>query len=121
MTPVLLNAARAFAMVSFSDGRLSPIEAQHFASFANKEPELNHSGHTEIAEAWERAAREVHAAQSFGTALVTIRTEITSAADKALLMRVAQAALLADGKLEPQENQAIFSLAEALGLDPANY
>lgn len=121
MTPVLLNAARTFAMVSFSDGRLSPIEAQHFASFANKEPALNHSGHAEIAEAWEQAAREVHAAQSFGTALVTIRTEITSAADKALLMRVAQAALLADGKLEAQENQAIYSLAEALGLDPANY
>lgn len=121
MTPVLLNAARAFAMVSFSDGRLSPVEAQNFASFANKDPALNHSGHNEIAEAWEQAAREVHAAQSFGTALVTIRTEITSPADKALLMRVAQAALIADGRLELQENQAISSLAEALGLDPANY
>ncbi len=121
MTPALLNAARAFAMVSFSDGRLSPVEAQRFSGFANKEPALNHSGHTEIAEAWEQAAREVHAAQSFGTALLAIRTEITSPADKALMMRVAQAALLADGKLEPQENQAIFSLAEALGLDPANY
>jgi len=121
MTPVLLNAARTFAMVSFADGRLSPVEAQHFAGFAHKEPALNHSGHAEIADAWEQAAREVHAAQSFGTALVAIRTEITAPADKALMMRVAQAALLADGKLEPQENQAIFSLAEALGLDPANY
>lgn len=121
MTPVLLNAARAFAMVSFSDGRLSPVEAQRFAGFANKEPGLNHAGHAEIAAAWEQAAREVHAAQSFGLALVTIRTEITSAADKALMMRVAQAALLADGKLEQQENQAIFSLAEALGLDPDTY
>ena len=27
MTPLLLNAARAFAMVSFSDGRLAPVEA----------------------------------------------------------------------------------------------
>ena len=36
-------------------------------------------------------------------------------------MRVAQAALVADGKLEPQENKAISSLAEALELDPENY
>ena len=121
MIPVLLNAARAFAMVSYADGNLAPLEAQRFAAFANKEPGLNHSGHADIAEAWEQAAREVHAAQSFGVALVTIRTEITSDADKALLMRVAQAALIADGKLEQQENQAISSLAEALGLDPANY
>jgi len=121
MTPVLLNSARAFAMVSFADGNLAPAEAQRFAKFAHNEPGLNHSGHADIADAWEQAAREVHAAQSFGTALLAIRTEITSAADKALLMRVAQAALIADGKLEPQENQAVSSLAEALGLDPENY
>jgi tellurite resistance protein len=36
-------------------------------------------------------------------------------------MRVAQAAVVADGKLEAQENQAIFSLAEALELDPGNF
>ena len=36
-------------------------------------------------------------------------------------MRVAQTAVVADGKLEAQENQAIFSLAEALGLDPAKF
>ncbi len=121
MTPTLLNAARAFAMVSFSDGRLAPAEAHRFAKFAHNEPALNHSGHAEIADAWEQAAKEVHAAQSFGPALLAIRTEIASAADKALVMRVAQAALVADGRLELQENQAVSSLAEALGLDPENY
>lgn len=121
MTPTLLNAARAFAMVSFADGNLAPAEAQRFAKVAGREPALNHSGHAEIADAWETASREVHAVQSFGTALLAIRTEITSDADKALMMRIAQSAVVADGKLDPQENVAVRTLAEALGLDPAKY
>jgi len=121
MTPTLLNAARAFAMVSFSDGNLAPAEAQRFAKFAHNEPALNHSGHAEIADAWETASREVHATQSFGTALLAIRTEITNDADKALMMRVAQAAVVADGKLDPQENVAVRTLAEALELNPEKY
>ena len=121
MTPLLLNAARAFAMVSLADGKLAPAEAQRFAHMTSKDPVLGHSGHAEITDAWTQAAHEVHASQSFGTALIAIRTEITDAADKALIMRVAQAAVVADGKLEAQENAAISALAEALGLDPAAY
>lgn len=121
MTPLLLNAARAFAMVSFSDGRLAPAEASRFARMADNDPAFVNAGHAEIAEAWETASREVHAAQSFGTALVTIRTEITDAAEKAIIMRVAQAAVVADGKLELQENVAISTLADALGFDPKAY
>jgi tellurite resistance protein len=121
MTPLLLNAARAFAMVSFSDGRLAPTEAQRFADLASKDPALGHSGHADIADAWTKAANEVHAAQSFGGALIAIRTEITDASDKAVVMRIAQAAVVADGKLEAQENVAISSLADALGLDPKAY
>jgi len=121
MTPLLLNAARAFAMVAFADGRLAPVEAGRFAAIASRDPAFANSGHAEIAEAWIQASNEVHAAQSFGTALITIRTEITATAEKAVLMRVAQQALVADGKLEQQENLAISALAEALGLDPKNY
>jgi tellurite resistance protein len=121
MTPLLLNAARAFAMVAFADGRLTPVEAGRFAASAARDPALVNSGHAEIADAWTQASGEVHAAQSFGTALVTIRTEITAPADKAVLMRLAQLALVADGKLEPQENVAISALADALGLDAKNF
>jgi tellurite resistance protein len=121
MTPLLLNAARAFAMVSFSDGRLSPAEAQRFSRLAAQEPALSHSGHAEAADAWAQAAREVHEAQSFGAALLAIRTEVTDAPGKALMMRMAQAALVADGRLELQENKAVSSLAEALELDPRDY
>ena len=121
MTPVLLNAARAFAMVSFSDGNLAPAEQQRFAKIASHDPLLSHHGHAEIADAWAEASREVHATQSFGTVLVTLRTEVTEATEKALMMRIAQAAVVADGKLEAQENVAVRTLAEALGLDAAKY
>jgi tellurite resistance protein len=118
---LLLNAARAFAMVSFADGKLSPAEAQRFARIASRDPDLNHAGHAEIADAWEEASREVHEAQSFGAALLAIRSGVYNDSDKAVIMRLAQAAVVADGKLELQENKALSSLAEALGLDPAKY
>jgi tellurite resistance protein len=118
MTVLLINAARAFAMVAFADGKLAPIEAKRFASVIARDPAFANAGHAEIAEAWETAAREVHSAESFGMALLAIRSRTTEAADKAVIMRTAQAAVVADGKLELQENKAITSLAEALGLDP---
>ncbi len=121
MTPILLNAARAFAMTAFADGKLSPVESHRFASVAAREPLLNIHGHAEIADAWAQADREVHAAQSFGAALLSIRSEVTDQAGKALMMRVAQSAVIADGKVELQENIAVTSLAEALGLDPNKY
>lgn len=121
MTPLLLNAARAFAMVSFADGKLAPSEAQRFAHLAAKDPAFANSGHAEIADAWTLAAREVHEANSFGAALVTIRAEVTDAREKAAVMRLAQAAVVADGKIELQENKAIAMLADALGLDPESY
>jgi tellurite resistance protein len=43
------------------------------------------------------------------------------AEDRATIMRAAQAALVADGRLEPQENAAIRALAEALKLDPDDF
>jgi len=121
MTPLLINAARAFAMVAFADGRLAPIEAGRFSAIASRDPAFTNFGHAAIADAWTQASGEVHAAQSFGNALVTIRTEITQPGDKAVLMRVAQQAVVADGKLEQQENLAISALAEALGLDPTKF
>lgn len=121
MNTLLLNAARAFAMVSFADGRMSPAEAQRFSRLASLEPALSRFGHLQAADAWAVASKEVHEAQSFGGALVAIRQEITDADGKALMMRVAQAATVADGKLEAQENTAIFALADALGLDPSAY
>ena len=61
------------------------------------------------------------ASPSFGAPLITIRTEVASAGDKATVMRAAQAAVVADNKVELQENVAVRTLAEALGLDPEEY
>ena len=120
-SPILLNAARAFAMVSFSDGRLSHSEEARFARMAAAEPTLKTTKQTDVRTAWKQAVKEVEASQSFGGPLVSIRSEITAPNDKALIMRVAQAAVVADNKLELQESEAIRSLAEALGLDPEKY
>lgn len=120
-SPALLNAARAFAMTSFSDGRLDPAEQNRFISFAAAEPALKASAQADVSAAWAQAVKEVHASQSFGGPLVSIRSEITANADKLLMIRAAQAAVVADNRIDPQENVAIRSLAEALGLNPDQY
>jgi len=120
-SPLLLNAARAFALVSFSDARLSHSEEARFARMAAAEPALRSATQADVRAAWSQAVKEVQSSQSFGGPLVSIRSEVTAEADRALMMRVAQAAVVADNKLEPQENVAVRSLAEALGLDPETY
>jgi tellurite resistance protein len=117
----LLNAARAFALVCFADGRLVPTESLRFHSTVASDPEFKSVPDGDIADAWAKAVKEVEKAQSFGGPLVAIRTDTKTEAQKAMIMRIAQAAVVADRELLAQENGAIFSLAEALGLDPAQY
>jgi tellurite resistance protein len=118
---LLLNAARAFALVSFSDARFSLSEEARFARLAAAEPALRSASQADIRAAWTQAVADVKASQSFGGPLVTIRSEVRTMGDKLLMMRAAQAAVVADNRLEPQENVAVRSLAEALGLDPDSY
>lgn len=120
-SPLLINAARAFMHVSFADGQLSPKEAERFARIAASEPGLAGLQPADINAAWETAYAEVQASNSFGAVLVAIRSDVTQAWDKAMLMRIAQAALVADDRFEPQESVAVRTLAEALGLDPEAY
>lgn len=118
----LLDAcARAFAMVSLADGSLSPAEEHRFARFCAGDVSLKQLTGADVRAAWKQALKDVQASPSFGAPLVTIRMEITSAEDKATVMRAAQAALVADSKLEPQENTAIRTLAEALELNPDQF
>jgi hypothetical protein len=120
-SPLLLNAARAFALVSFSDARLSASEEARFARQAAAEPALRGASQADVRAAWAQAVAEVKSSQSFGGPLVSIRSEITAPDDKLLMMRSAQAAVVADNRLELQENAAVRSLAEALALDPNIY
>lgn len=121
VSTVLDAAARAFAMVSLADGNVSPSEEHRFARFAAGDAALKIAKLPDVRSAWSQAVKDVKASPSFGAPLITIRTEITSAEDKATVMRAAQAAAVADGKLELQENVALRTLAEALGLDPESY
>jgi tellurite resistance protein len=118
----LLDAcARAFAMVALADGKLAPAEEHRFARFVAGEPALKASVQTDTRAAWKQAVKDVKASPSFGGPLVVIRTEVFSPADKMVVMRAGQAALVADNKLEPQESAAVRTLAEALGLDPEKF
>jgi tellurite resistance protein len=120
-TSALTNSARAFALVALADGKISPSEEHRFARFIAGESTLKTTAQPDIRAAWNAAVKETLGAQSFGGPLVAIRTWAKQAADKELVMRAAQAALVADNKLELQENAALQSLAEALGLDPEKY
>ena len=119
--PLLDATAHAFALVSFADAELDPAEERAFASFIAGDPNLKAASPEEITAAWAWAVGEVKASQSFGAPLVSIRIAVASAAEKATVMRAAQAAVVADGIEKEQENAAIRALAEALGLDPKAY
>jgi tellurite resistance protein len=121
ISPLLDAAARAFAMVAYSDGNLALIEEAKFAKFAASDPALKDLDREDVRAAWARAIKDVQASPSFGGPLLAIRNEIRAAKDKATVMRAGQAAIVADSKLDPQEIEAIQQLAEALGLDPEDY
>jgi tellurite resistance protein len=121
VTALLDAAARAFAMVACSDGQLVLVEETKFAKFAAADAALSACSRDDVKTAWAQAIRDVQASPSFGEPLLAIRTGIKSAPDKEVVMRAAEAAVVADARLEQQENLAIRQLAEALGLDPENY
>ena len=107
MTPLLLNAARAFAMVSF---RRRQAGARRRRSASPIWPRSDPCPGTSRAmpkspTPGRRPPTKFTPRRASARALIAIRTEITDAADKAVLMRVAQAAVVADGKLEAQENR----------------
>ena len=117
----LINTARAFSLVALADGKISPSEEHRFARFVSGQSDFKGASQAEIRDAWNAAVKEAEGAQSFGGQLVQIRTYARSDADKKMMMKAAQAAAVADNKLEAQENAAVIALAEALGLDPNKY
>ncbi len=120
-TSLLAAAARAYAVVCFSDGRLSPLEARRFASFAAAEGALRTAPAEEIEAAWTAAVREVEATSDARKSLEAIAAFATTPSARAAVMRAAQAATVADRRVEPQEDAAVIRIAEALKLDPTAY
>jgi tellurite resistance protein len=119
--PLLDASAHAFALVSFADADLSPVEERRFASFVAGDSALKIASKDEIAAAWAWAVGEVKSSQSFGAPLVSIRIAVTTALEKTVVMRAAQAAVVADGVEKDQESVAVRALAEALDLNPDKY
>lgn len=117
----LINTARAFTLIALADGKISPAEEHRFARFIAGQAVFKGASQADIRDAWNTAVKEAEGAQSFGGQLVAIRTWARSAEDKDMMMRAAQAAVVADNKLEAQENAAVIALAEALGLDPNKF
>lgn len=115
-------AARAWAIVCLSDGRLVPLEERRFLSFAAAEPAFSDMAPADAAAAWLRAYNAVSGGPDYSKALPDIANAVAgSVAAPAAIMRAAQAALIADRFEAPQETGAIQAIAAALGLDPAGY
>jgi tellurite resistance protein len=118
----LLNAAaRTYVMVCLSDGRMVPVEDLRFTSTLAAIPAFRSMAPQDVKAAYARAKEAVTDAESFAAPIASIAAEASGAADKTAIMRVAQAALIADGRVELQENACVAMLAEALGLDPAAF
>jgi tellurite resistance protein len=120
-TSLLAAAARAYAIVCFSDGRLTPVEARLFASFAGNDETLRSATAGDIEAAWSLAAAEVEASADDRASLEAIAACATAPKARAAVMRAAQAATVADDRLELQENAAVRRIAQALKLDPETY
>jgi tellurite resistance protein len=115
-------AARAWAVICLADGRLVPLEERRFLSFAVADAALAGVSPTEAAAAWLRAYEAVAQGPDFGRYLPEIASAAAASQDAPpVIMRAAQAALIADRIVTPQETGAIRTLAAALGLDPEAY
>lgn len=115
-------AARAWAVVCLADGRLVPLEERRFLSFAASDAAFAEMSPGEAAAAWLRAFEAVSGGPDYGRFLPDIAGAAAGSVHApAVIMRAAQAALIADRVEAPQETGAIQALASALGLDPSAF
>ena len=115
-------AARAWAVVCLADGRLVPLEERRFLSFAASDAAFAEMSPAEAAAAWLRAYEAVSGGPDYSRFLPGIADAVAGSVHApAVVMRAAQAALIADRIEAPQETGAIQALARAMGLDPAGY
>lgn len=112
-------AARAYALVSFADGRLTPAEECGFRDFAAADPAFEGAPAEARAAAWSDAMRAVLAS---GEHCRDVLEEITAAslprAEEDAVLRAAQRAIVSDLDVKPQEEAWVAEIARALGRDP---
>jgi len=115
-------AARAWAIVCLADGRLVPLEERRFLSFVAMDKAFAGIPPTEAAAAWLRAFEAVSKGPDYRPYVAGIADAAAGSTEAGpMIMRAAQAALIADRVETPQEIGAVQALAEAMGLDPSAY
>lgn len=117
MSDLINAAAHAFAMVCLADGNLA-WEEKRFEAFVASDPALSSHSRAEATAAWERAVKAIEGSKNYAAPLAAIRAMVTDAEGAKAVMRAAQTAIVADQRIEPQENMAIRAIADALSLDP---
>ena len=109
----------AYLLVTFADGRHDPVEENRLmATLANSEVTRS-VGAMELEEAYNRlvAALDADYAGTSETILAAIRTFTDDAAVRAAVVSAARCAIVADQKVQPQEELVLARIADALGLD----
>lgn len=118
---LLEAAARTYALVCYSDGRMPRSESDKFAAFAAGEASLARFSSLDIDVAWKGAVQDMAKLPAYADAIAAIASSTSNPAEAEVLMRAGQKALVADGRDEPQENGALHAIAVALKLDPDRY
>jgi|SoiMethySBSTD1v2_1073268.scaffolds.fasta_scaffold01305_11 tellurite resistance protein len=128
---LLTARAVAFAIVAVADGNLTDAEVRRAQELLHSPDEGSYRG------APERAARTV---ADFETALRNVAAELvqnedgaheaalevlravsSNLAERESVVRTAQAAIVADGKLNEREELALGTICKALGLESSKY
>lgn len=110
-------AARAFALVSLSDGRKDWREGHGFAARMRADAAFAGVRAEELEQASRDAFAFFHGDERFDDAAHAIALLLTTREEREAVVRAARAALIADGVNRDQENDAIAALASAMGLD----
>jgi tellurite resistance protein len=110
-------AARAYALVCLSDGRLEWPEDHAFASRLAADPAFSKFSRADLEAAAAVALGSIRGEQTFEEVARAVARLVDAPEDREAVMRAARAGIVADGALREQEERALEALAGALGLD----
>ncbi|MEM1415544.1 MAG: TerB family tellurite resistance protein [Myxococcota bacterium] len=118
--PHVQAIAGAFALVATADADVAFEEVERFAQVVELQPELARVDRAELSRAFRALASQVvrDPAQGRALALEKVRAVATDPARAELVVRAAQIAIVADGKLHEAEEHALAEVCGALGVSP---
>ncbi|MFK7862189.1 MAG: tellurite resistance TerB family protein [Granulosicoccus sp.] len=110
-------------LVAAADGSIEAAEKQKMAGFIERSDELKHFGVGEVIDVFQKAAAVYESDNVLGKAcaLEKIRKIKANEEQARLLVRVVSAIGAADGDFDTQEKEMVSEIAQALGLNPADF